>query len=75
MATKFSFTVNKKIGVIKNYPLGWKREINLISDNDGKLKYDIRDWDSDHICVGRGISLEHDEAVILKKIFNEIEEL
>lgn len=55
------FEIVEKIGVIKTYPTGWSKEINLVEWNDGPAKYDIRDWDHDHQRMSRGVTLHEDE--------------
>ena len=55
------FEIVEKIGVIKSYPTGWSKEINLVAWNDGTAKYDIRDWDHTHEHMSRGITLHADE--------------
>ena len=56
------FEIKKHIGVIQEYPTGWKKEVNLISWNGNPEKFDIRDWDEAHERMSRGITLHKDEA-------------
>lgn len=37
------------------------------------IKYDIRDWASQHEKMGKGTTLTNDEAMKLKEILNTIE--
>ena len=37
------FEIIKHIGVIAEYQTGWKKEINIVSWNNGKQKYNIRE--------------------------------
>ncbi|MEG0291748.1 MAG: PC4/YdbC family ssDNA-binding protein [Anaerovoracaceae bacterium] len=63
--------VNKRhIGIIAKYKTGWRKELNLISWNDGTPKYDIRDWDEKHNHMSRGITLHPDEAKVLAKLLS-----
>ena len=62
------FENKRHIGVLAEYKTGWKKELNLISWNDGAPKYDIRDWDSDHNHMSRGVTLHKDEAKLLKDL-------
>lgn len=55
------FEIKERIGVIKPYPTGWNRELNLVSWNGNPAKYDIRDWDPDHEHMSRGITLHPSE--------------
>ena len=67
------FEIIKKIGVISETSKGWKKEINLISWNDHKAKYDIRDWTEDHKKMGKGITLTADEVKALRDIINQLD--
>ena len=40
--------IKEKYGVLSESSKGWTKELNLVSWNDGKPKYDIRDWDPTH---------------------------
>ncbi len=68
---EFTFEIVEKIGVIQTYASGWSKEINLVSWNEGNPKYDIRDWDEDHLHMSRGITLHKEELEALKKILDE----
>ena len=57
----FSFKIVAHVGTVENYPTGWSKEVNIVSWNDGAPKLDIRDWDSEHEHMSRGITLTADE--------------
>lgn len=59
--------------VISETSNGWKKELNLVSWNDRPPKFDIRDWDSNHDKMGKGLTLSTDELRELKRILNEID--
>ena len=65
---------NKKadFGVLNESANGWTRELNLISWNGGKPKYDIRDWAPEHAKMGKGISLTKEELEALYDIIGEV---
>ena len=66
------FEIKKHIGVITEFPTGWKKEVNIVSWNDGTPKLDIRDWDPEHKHMSRGITLHKEEAeVLLALLSNE----
>lgn len=65
------FEVVESIGVIKTYPTGWSKEINLVSWNGGAAKYDIRDWDHKHERMSRGITLHKDEMKKMLELFKD----
>jgi len=52
---------------------GWQKELNLISWNDKEAKYDIRDWDSEHKKMGKGVTLSAEELNKLRDVLNEME--
>lgn len=62
------YEIKKEIGVISENSKGWKKEINLISWNDGTPKYDIRDWAPGREKMGKGITLTEDELKKLKEL-------
>ena len=55
------YEIIKTIGVLSESPKGWKKELNLISWNDGTPKFDIRDWAPGHEKMGKGITLSAEE--------------
>ncbi len=59
---RFSFEIKEHLGVLKTYSTGWKKELNLVEWNGKGVKFDIRDWDSKHEKMSRGITLHEDEA-------------
>lgn len=54
-----TFEITEHIGVIAEHPTGWTKELNRV---DWNPKYDIRDWDEEHLRMSRGITLHEDEA-------------
>lgn len=65
------FEIVEHIGVLSENAKGWKKELNLISWNEREPKYDIRDWDQEHEKMGKGVTLNKDEFIKLKKILVE----
>ena len=51
---------------------GWTRELNLISWNDGKPKYDLRDWAQKQKKMGKGIGLTYEDLESLYDIIGGI---
>jgi hypothetical protein len=66
------YEITKHIGVLSESAKGWKKELNLVSWNDREAKYDIRDWSPEHGKMGKGITLNEEELVALKKLLVEI---
>jgi len=73
MADKSSFTfdIQKSRGTISESSKGWTKELNLVSWNGRKPKYDTREWSPDHDKLGKGITLSEDELRQLGKLINE----
>ena len=65
------YTIVKEIGVLSVGSKGWRKELNLISWNNGNPKYDIRDWAPDHEKMGKGITLTEAEAKALNGMLQQ----
>lgn len=65
--------IKKELGILSEGSKGWQREINLVSWNDRKPKVDIRDWDGEHVKMGKGITLNKAELLKLKEYLNKID--
>ena len=68
------FEIQEELGTLSESPKGWTKEVNLISWNGAKPKYDIRDWAPNHEKMGKGITLTAEEAEALYKILAKIVE-
>lgn len=66
------FEIKENLGVLSEGSKGWKKELNLISWNDKEPKFDIRDWDSEHGKMGKGVTLTVEELRKLRDILNEV---
>ena len=69
---EITFEVTKEIGVLSENPNGWKKELNLVSWNGRKPKYDIREWSPDKTRMTKGITLSDEEIETLKSLLEEI---
>lgn len=67
------FEIKETAGVLSESAKGWKKELNLISWNDKEAKYDIRDWDSEHKKMGKGVTFTIEELKKLKELLNELD--
>lgn len=66
----------RELGIIAEQPSGWRKELNIASWNEGRPKYDLRDWSQDHTKMGKGITLTEKELYRLKEIIDqEVERL
>ena len=68
---ELKYEIQENLGEISESGKGWTRELNLISWNGGKPKYDIRDWAPDHEKMGKGISLTKEELEALYDLIGE----
>lgn len=59
------------IGVLSVKKSGWKKELNLVSWNDGPEKFDIREWDPKHEKMGKGVTFTYDEMRVLFGMLRE----
>lgn len=67
------FEIKETVGTLSESAKGWKEELNLISWNDKVAKYDLRDWDSEHKKMGKGVTLIAEELKKLRDILNVME--
>ncbi len=67
------FLITRDLGILGEGSRGWQKEVNLVSWNDRQAKLDIRDWGPDHAKMGKGITLNKDEAIKLKQLLAEID--
>lgn len=69
---EFKYEIKENLGVLSESANGWSRELNLISWNEGKPKYDIRDWAPEHEKMGKGIGLTKEELEELYDIIGKV---
>ncbi|EHL16584.1 YdbC family protein [Peptoanaerobacter stomatis] len=69
---KITFDIKENFGELSKAANGWTKELNLVSWNNREAKYDIRTWDEEHESMGKGITLDKEELIILKGILNNI---
>lgn len=68
-----TFEIKEHIGVISENNKGWTKEVNLVSWNGGETKYDIREWDPEHVKMSRGVTLNEEQVTALRDILNSLE--
>ena len=71
MADRVTFEIKAQLGVLEEYPTGWKKEMNMVSWNGNAAKIDIRDWDPEHEKMSRGITLNEKEVANLLDIVTD----
>ena len=70
---EIKFEIIKNIGTFSESSKGWTKELNLISWNGREPKYDIRDWDPEHLKMGKGVTLTEKELKNLKDLLGEMD--
>ena len=66
------YEIIQSIGVLSQNARGWTKEVNLISWNGGKPKYDIRDWGPGHEKMGKGVTLTEEELIALRTLLQKM---
>lgn len=69
---EFKYEVKENLGTLSSSKSGWKRDLNMVSWNGNPAKLDIRDWAPDGSKMGKGISLNREEAAILRTLLEDI---
>lgn len=70
--SEIKYEIVKHLGVV-NERTGFKKEVNLVSWNEGNPKIDIREWNLDHTKLLKGITLSLSEAKALHAILSNID--
>ena len=68
----FKFDIVEHLGVISENPMGWTKELNLVSWNGARPKFDLRDWAPNHEKMGKGITLSNEEFEALKDLMSKL---
>ena len=68
----FKFDIVEHLGVISENSKGWTKELNLVSWNGARPKFDLRDWAPDHEKMGNGITLSNEEFEALKDLMSKL---
>lgn len=69
---EFKYEIIEELGVLSESAKGWKTELNLISYNGAKPKYDLRSWAPGREKMGKGITLTPEEVEVLKDLLDKI---
>ena len=64
------FEIKETIGTLSESSKGWTKELNLVSWNDKEPKYDLREWDSEHKKMGKGVTISVEELKKLRDLIN-----
>ncbi|MGP1361387.1 MAG: YdbC family protein [Candidatus Fimenecus sp.] len=66
-----TYDIIEELGTLSENSKGWEKQVNLISWNGAKPKYDIRDWAPEREKMSKGITLTEEEAIEFLKILNQ----
>lgn len=66
------YEIVEHLGVI-NERTGFRREVNVVSWNEGNPKVDIREWNLDKTKLTKGITLTLSECKKLKEILDKVD--
>ena len=67
-----NFNIVEHVAVLCDRGRGWVKEVNLVSWNDGAPKVDIREWNSDHTSMKKGITMSKSEFIVFKNSIEKI---
>lgn len=67
------FEIMEHLGELSESAKGWKKELTMVSWNDRKPKFDIREWDPEYEKMGKGTTFTVEELRELKKILNTMD--
>lgn len=70
---EIKYEIKENVGVLSEGSKGWTKELNLISWNNREPKYDIREWDPEHVKMGKGVTLSKEELKKLRDILNDMD--
>jgi hypothetical protein len=70
---EIKYEITESLGIISESAKGWTKEINLVAWNNYAPKYDIREWDPEHVKMGKGLTFTADEIKELRDILNKID--
>ena len=65
-----TFNIAQHLGTLGKSQSGWTKEVNLVEWNDKPAKLDIREWDSEHEHMSRGVTLHMTEAAALADLIS-----
>lgn len=69
----FKFDIVEHLGVISENPKGWTKELNLVSWNGARPKFDLRDMGTKpQEKMGKGITLSNEEFEALKDLMSKL---
>lgn len=70
----FKFEIVEQLAVLATYDSGWRKEFNIVKWNDKAPRLDLREWNSDHSRMSKGIGFSFEEAEKLKEALEHLTE-
>ncbi|WP_439099678.1 YdbC family protein [Ectobacillus antri] len=70
--SNFTYKIEKELVTLSTTAKGWKKQLNLVSWNGLPAKYDLREWDSTHSKMGKGVTLSEAE---LRALYTTLKEM
>ena len=70
---EIKFEITKNIGVLSDTPKGWTKELNMVAWNEYAPKYDIREWDPEHVRMSKGLTFNKEEIKKLRDLLNGLD--
>lgn len=66
-------TIVERCGMLSENPLShWVKELNLVSWNGRAPRYEIREWDPNHVKMSKGITFSPEEILALRDVVNHL---
>lgn len=66
------FQIIEHIGILSETK-GWKKELNIVSWNNGPARFEIREWDDFHDYMRKGLAFTKGELMELRNILNDMD--
>lgn len=68
-----TFDVLEHLGTLSENPKGWTKELTMVSWNERKPKFDIREWSPNYTKMSKGVTFTVEELKELKTILNQLD--
>lgn len=65
---EITFEITERLGVLSQRQDGWTKELNMVSWNGTRPKYDIREWSPDHDKMSKGLTFNQEEMEKVKAL-------
>ena len=69
---EITFQIIEHIGVLSETK-GWKKELNIVSWNNGPARFEVREWDDFHDYMRKGLAFTKGELMELRDILNDMD--